>query len=85
VKLRDELIDHLEELIGSRLRAEQALDYILDNVGAKAQVEEVTEVRNTIWNLTDEMPMTRQQYEYFQVVKSRLWEVQSKLREAVKN
>jgi hypothetical protein len=47
----------------------------------KLIADEVTDIRNQIWNLIEEMPMTRKQMEAFDVVKSRLWGVQKVLRE----
>jgi hypothetical protein len=42
--------------------------------------DEVTEIRNNIWNLVEIMPMTRLQFASFENIKDRLWNVQKSLR-----
>lgn len=42
--------------------------------------DEITSIRNQLWQLTDDMPMTRNQARSMEVVKDRLWRVQELLR-----
>ena len=43
--------------------------------------DEVTSIRNQLWNVVDDMAMTRHQYQQIETVKERMWRVQKELRE----
>lgn len=58
----------------------KAANELAINPEIRRLADEVTNIRNQLWILTDEMSMTRRQYDSLEVVKDRLWRVQDELR-----